>query len=403
MTEVSGNSLSITLPPRRWQIEALQNWKGEYRGVVSVVTGGGKTIFGELCILAFLEKFPNGRIVIITPTIMLLDQWYVSLIEDLHAHADQISLFSGETKSKDLRLFNIFVINTARELSKYLSTNFPVMLILDECHHAGSPENSKSLNFPYTATLGLSATPEREYDNAFNLIVSPKLGNIIYRYDYKQAYIDKVICPFDLINVRIPFLNDEQEIYDQYSKRIGIEYKRILDHKGDENKLRILLQKRAAISAMARMRIPVTIKIINQYINLRTIVFHERINQAEKIHEILLREKYGATIYHSKVPPIIRRDNLMLFRKGVYEIIVTCRALDEGMNVPETNVGIISSSSASYRQRIQRLGRLLRPSKDKKNARIYTLYATDQEENRLISEAKTLSEIASISWVKSSV
>jgi superfamily II DNA or RNA helicase len=82
--------------------------------------------------------------------------------------------------------------------------------------------------------------------------------------------------------------------------------------------------------------------------------------------------------------------------------LVTCKALDEGMNVPETTVAIIASSTASTRQRIQRLGRVLRPSKGKDKAVIYTLYATEQERKRLINEYKNFQNDVSITWLKSS-
>jgi superfamily II DNA or RNA helicase len=80
---------------------------------------------------------------------------------------------------------------------------------------------------------------------------------------------------------------------------------------------------------------------------------------------------------------------------------VTCRALDEGMNAPETTVGIIASGTASTRQRIQRLGRILRPAEGKSEAVIYTLYASDQEEERLLAEATDDSLCASVDWLQS--
>lgn len=76
------------------------------------------------------------------------------------------------------------------------------------------------------------------------------------------------------------------------------------------------------------------------------------------------------------IPTELRRDNLRLYRRGVFDTLVTCRALDEGTNVPETSVAIIAASTASIRQRIQRLGRVLRraPGKEKATVSIpYTL------------------------------
>ena len=163
------------------------------------------------------------------------------------------------------------------------------------------------------------------------------------------------------------------------------------------------LQRRARLAASSLQRIPVTIGLAEQHRNNRIIVFHESIRSAETILKILLARNFNATIYHSKVSAELRRDNLRLYRRGVFDALITCRALDEGANVPETDVAIVASSTASQRQRIQRLGRVLRPSPGKPRAKIYTIYVSKPEENRLIMEARTLTEAPEISWMRSSI
>jgi superfamily II DNA or RNA helicase len=72
------------------------------------------------------------------------------------------------------------------------------------------------------------------------------------------------------------------------------------------------------------------------------------------------------------------------------------------MNAPETTVAVIASSTASVRQRIQRLGRVLRPAPGKTHATVYTIYATASEEQRLRKEENGLHGVASVAWLKSS-
>ena len=79
------------------------------------------------------------------------------------------------------------------------------------------------------------------------------------------------------------------------------------------------------------------------------------------------------------------------------DILVTCKALDEGLNVPNTTVGVIVASTKSIRQRIQRMGRILRTADNKEKGTIISLY-TDNEEDVLQEEAHSLSEICEISW-----
>ena len=100
------------------------------------------------------------------------------------------------------------IINTARNLAKEARSGQKTMLIVDECHRAATNENSKAIDIAPNATLGLSATPEREYDSGFEDIISPIIGEVIYNYDYARAKADRVISDFELNNVRIS-LSDE--------------------------------------------------------------------------------------------------------------------------------------------------------------------------------------------------
>ena len=79
-------------------------------------------------------------------------------------------------------------------------------------------------------------------------------------------------------------------------------------------------------------------------------------------------------------------------------MLVCCRALDEGINVPEASVAVIASSTASQRQRIQRLGRILRTAKGKDQAEVYTVFATEEERKRLEAEEAKLEGITSVTW-----
>jgi superfamily II DNA or RNA helicase len=90
--------------------------------------------------------------------------------------------------------------------------------------------------------------------------------------------------------------------------------------------------------------------------------------------------------------------NLKLFRRGVFDILIACRALDEGFNVPEARIAIIGAGTSSKRQRIQRMGRVLRSMSGKADAEVLTIYATDVEEARLSVEAERLSGIVKIDW-----
>jgi superfamily II DNA or RNA helicase len=390
--------------PRRWQAEALATWAGSgARGVVEVVTGGGKTTYAGLCIERFLTNERNARVNIVVPTVALLDQWYVALQEDFGVEAGFLTAYSGEGTPDTPGIVNILVVNTARLWAERLAAGQRTMLVVDECHRAGSPENARVLLGPHAATLGLSATPRREYDDAFETIVAPALGQVIYAYDYNQARADGVITAFELRNVRVPLSEPERQKYDALTRRVATMVRRYNDGQDVEDRLKRILRDRANVSARASVRGPAAVALAERHRGERVIVFHEAIASANEIASTLARRGHRVAVYHSGIGPDLRRDNLRLFRRGMLDVLVTCRALDEGVNVPEASVAVIASSTSSTRQRVQRLGRVLRPAPGKSSAVIYTIYATDTEERRLRTEESNLDSADRISWMSGAV
>ena len=396
---MSHASWSLLYEPRDWQHRALDAWRSNGNsGIVQVVTGGGKTVFAEMCMLEFIAAVPSGLIVIVVPTLTLLDQWFVSLQEELGVAEDDISMYSGESRPTTPRRINLMVLNTAREEAIRIAAQAPAMLIVDECHRAGSNENARALRGQYQATLGMSATPRREYDDGLEVHLVPALGSIVYEYDYNEAAEDGVVASFDLINVAVDFLPHEEEEYRKLSRRVAAALQSADTSGVVDARVKRLLQQRARVSSQAALRIPTAVALALRHHGDRVLLFHEHIEAAETMHGLLERHGVSATVYHSKIGSAVRRDNLRLFRRGVFDALVSCRALDEGTNVPEASVAIIASATASGRQRIQRMGRVLRPAAGKEVARIYTIYATEQEEQRLARESRTLVGARSVSW-----
>ena len=387
---------SSAIRPRAWQETALGIWSQNMRGVVSAVTGAGKTTFALLCIEAFKRKEPNGHIIILVPTVALADQWTVELISDLGVTASSIVSVAQANRGKRFE-FVVSVINSARNKLNALSKKHPALLIVDECHRVGSEKNALALIGEFAATLGLSATPERQYDDGFLRFIKPVLGEVIYTYDYAQAYADQVIVPFNLVNIKFPLSTKEQREYDALTRRIAL---LLRDKSSDKIVVEALLRKRARVSWNSRLRIPLAAKLALQHPGERIIIFHEVVDAAIELCEVLEARGVHTTIYHTRMAPGVRQENLLLFKSAFYSCLVCCRALDEGLNVPKASVAIIASSTASTRQRIQRLGRVLRHAKNKDTAIIYTLYGTLPEETRLRKEAVEMQDITSVKWLQ---
>jgi superfamily II DNA or RNA helicase len=367
------------------------------RGVVSVVTGAGKTALALLAFERLRTARPGLRLVVVVPTIALLDQWVVALTADLGLPASSVAAFSGESRPGKPTTANVMVINTARQLSATVAGERDCLFVVDECHRAGSPENAKALQTEARFRLGLSATPTRDFDDGFERWVEPALGPIIYEYGYAEALADGVIAPLALHNFQFSLTTPEQERYDELSTKIGRRWAQVKDALEDDPVLKQLLLRRTSVSIESPRRIVACVAIAERYPG-RGIVFHERIDAANKIASLLDKRGQRVALYHSKLAPTIRRRNLELFRFGQVTKLVTCRALDEGLNVPDAEIAIVGASTRSTRQRIQRLGRVVRPSPDKDSAVVCTLYATEPEREALLAEEERLDEVAAIHW-----
>jgi len=100
--------------------------------------------------------------------------------------------------------------------------------------------------------------------------------------------------------------------------------------------------------------------------------------------------KIAAGIYHSKMPVKERLASISEFKDGKINVLVACRALDEGFDVPAAETGIIVAGTSSVRQWIQRMGRILRKSPSKEYSKIYVVFV-DMIEQDIFTE-KDLAE-----------
>jgi len=344
---------------------------------------------------------PDAVFAIVVPTVALADQWVVGLSEDLGVSPAEIAVSGGGRRIRSYKKVNVFVINSARSQVPELARSLPTALIVDECHRAASEENARALSGPFVATLGLSATPEREWDDLYESVLVPALGGPIAEYGYNAASRDGAISPFELVNVKVPMAPDEEAEYSRVSRQIA-RAGRASTASTEDERLKRLLRQRARISAGVRSRLPMAIRLIEKHRLERSIIFHEDISAADILCQTLLARNHRAAVYHSGVGDRLRQDNLRLFRRGEIDVLVTCRALDEGVNVPDARVAVIAASTASTRQRIQRLGRVLRPAPGKESATVYTIYASKPEEDRLRREAEKLEGAREVSWLKES-
>ena len=369
---------------REWQEAAFPLWWERKRGIVKVVTGGGKTVFAIHCLKKYLEENSNNTIFIVVPSIALLDQWYEGL--QLSFQNNEIALNGGGERLDKLSKITISTIDSVKNIIENFDAS-KTLLIVDECHKIGTEKRGGTLTNNWHATLGLSATPERDYDDNFYIIIRKILGDIIFDYDYIDAREDEVIVNFKLLYAYAAMTNSEEAEYKKFTKSIQRRAATIGGNNMNDYPLKMLIFNRARMVKNSVNRIPFGIELLQKYKRDSWIVFTENKKQAKEFNTIINKKGYKSAIYNTDLDSNEREENLNNFKNGNLNVLVSCTALDEGFDMPEADGAMILSASSSKRQRIQRMGRVLRITANKKNALIVTVYSSKTEYEKLREES----------------
>ena len=369
---------------REWQENAFPLWWAKKRGIIKVVTGGGKTVFAIHCLKKYLEEEPNKSILIVVPSIALLDQWYEGI--SLNFKNKDIALNGGGEQITDLSKVCITTIDSLKNIISKVEQQ-STLLIVDECHKIGTEKRGEMLAGNWHATLGLSATPERDYDDNFYIIIKKILGDIIFDYDYIDAREDEVIVNFKLLYAYAEMTEAENDKYKDFTKKIQRRAATIGGNNMNDYPLKMLIFNRARMVKNSKNRIPSGIKLLQKYKRDSWIVFTENKKQAKEFNKIINKKGYKSAIYNTDLDNAEREENLNNFKSGNLNVLVSCTALDEGFDMPEADGAMILSASSSKRQRIQRMGRVLRITANKENALIVTVYSSKTEFEKLREES----------------
>ena len=409
--------------PYEWQRRCIDRWfENGGSGTVKVVTGGGKTFLA----LAIAERVQNTqdselRLAIVVPTIVLMHQWHDALLEHGNLPQRAIGRLGDSHKDdfEDGRRILITVLASARtQLPRVVEKSHVgdrLMLVVDECHRTGARENSQVFETPRKWSLGLSATPEREGEDADydKSLVGQALGRIIYEFNLADALREGLVPKFTINHYGLPMNPAERMKYEALSRSITdsrshlniyrdsrssggdfFSWARSLAarNKGEAGAIAMRFvsdttRRRGLLSRLASRGDAVQRLIEDEFgvnENARVILFHESIDEVMRLYLRLHGLGLPVIAEHSELPGSIREAGLDLFRRGAARIIVSARSLIEGFNVPAVDVGIIVASSSSVRQRIQSLGRVLRRHRGKdgeeKTSCIHVLYARNSSD-----------------------
>jgi superfamily II DNA or RNA helicase len=366
--------LHLSLVPRDYQSSATDAWlRAGARGMIVLPTGAGKTVIA-LDALARLAV----RTLVIVPTIELLRQWHTQIASTLQVPESEVGIVGGGER----RVGPITVMTYDSAAMRGRSLDGFGLLIFDEAHHLPAQSYRGIVKHcPAPWRLGLSATVARADGRHIDL--DALIGPVIYQREAEELASQKHIAAFREKRIFVDLSPEEELRYETLMAEWRWYIATRRSQLGSGPGMFAALIRRSGFDASARQalrahhearlvalnagaKIAAIEALLRQHASAKIIVFSEYSDMVDRISRTLM---LPAITY--RTPPAERRAILADFRTGTLTKLVTGRVLNEGVDVPDASVAIIASGSASLREYVQRLGRVLRPKPGE--ARLYEL------------------------------
>lgn len=409
--------------PREYQKQALQNWiDNKQKGLFAMATGTGKTITSLNCLLEIYKKRGYYKAIILVPTITLVEQWEVeckkfnfrniikvcSKYNSWRSAVANLRLLEMTNSNNDLSYIIISTYASFVRSNVFVELNqFPknkLLLIADEAHNMGGGLMVKRLSdIKYLRRIGLSATPERQFDDSGNRKLMDFFGcndNYTFEYSMADAIENGALCRYYYYPHVVRLTENEMTEYVELSKKI-VKVIGLQDEESQEI-LKMLLLKRKRIIHKAANKLEVFKQILQKRISERrslkyTLIYVPEGNKPDNF-EADIFDKSDTIVSDPETERLIddftrivrdmdshivvrqftsesndRETMLKGFANGSIDVLTSMKCLDEGVDVPRSELAIFCASTGNPRQFIQRRGRVLRTHKDKRFAVIHDL------------------------------
>lgn len=370
--------LQATIVLRNYQEQALDAWiSNGKRGVIVLPTGSGKTVIGIKAI-----SLLNTPTIVVAPTLDLVDQWRSRLKEEFKA---EVGILGGG--EQEIRALTVSTYDSAYIHADKLGNRFG-LIIFDEVHHLpaeGYRHIAEMFASPFR--MGLTATYERE--DGLHLELNRLVGGKVFEKRVKELAGD-YLSPYKLEKITVELIKEErgeydlnQEIFSDYLRRSNLtirspaDFQKLLMRSGrDPNARKALLARNKArdIALNSTSKIEELAGILKRHKEGKIFIFTEHNKLVYRISKEFLIPSITYRTTSKERSEILER-----FRSGIYRAVVTSKVLDEGIDVPDADVGIILSGTGSERAFVQRLGRILR-KKEGKKAILYEIISAETSE-----------------------
>jgi DNA excision repair protein ERCC-3 len=350
---VDGEAHAISLAEDDWKLrtyqrEAVQQFWAGGSGVVVLPCGAGKTLVGA----AAMAEASATTLILVTNTVAGR-QWKRELVARTSLTAEEIGEYSGERKEiRPVTIATYQVLTTRRNgafshLDLFGARDWG-LVIYDEVHLLPAPIFRFTADLQARRRLGLTATLVREdgrEGDVFSLI-GPK------RYDapWKDIESQGWIAPADCTEVRVTLTDEERMGYATAEP-----------------------EERYRVAATARTKLPVVRALVDKHKGDQVLVIGGYIDQLHQLGEYL-----DAPIVQGSTTNKERERLFDAFRAGEVSTLVISKVGNFSIDLPEAAVAIqVSGTFGSRQEEAQRLGRVLRPKADKRQAHFYTVVARD--------------------------
>ena len=372
------DGLRVHPTPRPYQAEALAAWRAaQGRGVVVLPTGAGKT---HVACLAIDDR--RRSTLVLAPTLDLVRQWYDVLRASLGVAVGVIG--GGEYGVESL---TVSTYDSAYLHMDHLGDRFG-LVVFDECHHLPGPAYALAARAALAPfRLGLTATPERADGRHADL--DELCGPIVYRKDIVDLS-GGYLAPYETVRLTVELGTEDRRAHDEaravyrdFVVRHGIRMSSpsgwsdfvIRAARGEDGRRAMAAYRRQReIAFAAPAKLDYVGLLLERHRDDRTLLF----TQDNATAYALARRFLIPIITHETR---IRERSAILagLAGGTYGAVVTSKVLNEGVDIPDANVAVVVSGSASVREHVQRLGRILR-ARAGKRALLYELVTAGTSE-----------------------
>lgn len=337
-----GCDLKIDL--RDYQEEYVAKAYDEKAAVLANPAGSGKTVTS----IGLMAKIDSPTLVLV-PQRSLVGQWKREILDKTTVTEDQIGEYHGD--EKEMNDITIATYHMAGEKTSIFRQEWG-LIIFDEVHHIPSQLFRKTASLQSTRRIGLSASPVREdaKEREIFALIGKEIGSDWARF-FNQEYVLKPDVEIQLVEWESDFHRN------RYNEASGFQ--------------------KAIIASKNPAKKQVIYDLLEEHKEDKTVLFCDWIEQGEEISE-----EFDIPFVSGQTDFDDREDYFEQFREGDLTTLIVSRIGDEGLDLPDAEVGIIvSGQGGSRRQATQRAGRVMRPFGD---AQVYIVATKGSNEEDFV-------------------